>query len=145
MNNLVGNYNDTMNSNAIVFHPIFDKQYEEAQVIKAPYGIYNVEVAKIEIQETSQGEPMLSIWFKVMDGAFENSIISYNKLLTRGFWIYEACELVRGFGTGIEISFKEFEQFSRLMNEVMQVTTEEQIKLSLYYYNEEENDKYEIV
>lgn len=47
--------------------------YEEV-----PVGDYEVRVDKLECKLSSKGNPMVSIWFKVLKGKFQNSIIFYN-------------------------------------------------------------------
>lgn len=46
-----------------------------------PDGQYEVEVEKMELKESSKGDPMLSIWFKVVDGDYENQRLFYNKVM----------------------------------------------------------------
>ena len=45
---------------------------------EVPLGKYEVEVNKLECKLSSKGNPMVSIWFKILEGSFENSMIFYN-------------------------------------------------------------------
>jgi hypothetical protein len=43
-----------------------------------PVGKYEVKVDKLECKRSKQGNPMVSIWFRIMNGKFEKSVIFYN-------------------------------------------------------------------
>lgn len=45
---------------------------------EVPVGTYEVEVNKLECKRSKNGNPMVSIWFKVLEGDYENSMIFYN-------------------------------------------------------------------
>lgn len=111
-----------------------------------PYGEYEVAVEKMELKESSKGNPMLSIWFKVLSaGEFEGSILFYNKVLTKGFFIHQACELMRSFETGVEIEFDDFEQFNDVIENVFESVQDAGLEFALKYsQNKKGFDKYEI-
>ncbi len=43
-----------------------------------PVGKYEVKVDKLECKKSSKGNPMVSIWFRILKGKFEKSVIFYN-------------------------------------------------------------------
>lgn len=45
---------------------------------EVPVGKYEVKVDKLECKMSKNNNPMVSIWFKVLEGDFKNSIIFYN-------------------------------------------------------------------
>ncbi len=45
---------------------------------EVPLGTYEVSVEKLECKVSSKGNPMVSIWFKILQGDFENFMIFYN-------------------------------------------------------------------
>lgn len=47
--------------------------YEEV-----PVGKYEVKVEKLEAKLSKSGNPMVSIWFRILKGKFEKSVIFYN-------------------------------------------------------------------
>jgi len=51
--------------------------YEEV-----PVGSYEVKVEKLEGKLSSKGNPMVSIWFRILKGKYENSMIFYNGVFT---------------------------------------------------------------
>jgi len=46
-----------------------------------PDGTYEVAVEKMELVKSKAGDPMLSIWFKIVEGKLENQRIFYNKVM----------------------------------------------------------------
>ena len=61
-----------------------------------PYGTYEVSVNKMELKASSKGDPMISIWFKIVsDGEFKGSMIFYNQVLTKAFCIHKANTMLR--------------------------------------------------
>ena len=45
---------------------------------EVPHGTYEVKVNKLECKLSQKGNLMVSIWFKILQGDFKNSIIFYN-------------------------------------------------------------------
>ena len=45
---------------------------------EVPVGKYEVKVEKLECKRAKSGNPMISIWFRIMTGKFEKSVIFYN-------------------------------------------------------------------
>lgn len=85
------------------------KSFEEV-----PYGEYEVSVEKLELVESKKGQPMLSAWFKIVNGDFENSIIFYNQVITSAFQISKCNNLLRSLARDIpdcEIKFDNFSQY----------------------------------
>lgn len=48
-------------------------EYEEV-----PVGTYEVKIEQMEAKKSSKGNPMVSIWFKILEGQYKNSLIFYN-------------------------------------------------------------------
>lgn len=86
----------------------FDKQFgeevqrsiEEAKnnsgdYEKVPHGSYEVAVKQMELKESKSGKPMVSIWFKVLDGTYKNQTIFYNQVVVEKFQFHFVSELIR--------------------------------------------------
>lgn len=43
-----------------------------------PVGKYEVKVDKLECKKSKSGNPMVSVWFRILKGNFEKSVIFYN-------------------------------------------------------------------
>ena len=109
-----------------------------------PYGFYNVKVDKMHLKETKEGDPVFSAWFKIIEGDFAESIIPYEKQLTHGFWIHQACELMRSLKSGLDICFQDYEQFTTLMNKVFKNICDSNMEYLLKYQGSDEIEEYEV-
>lgn len=86
---------------------------------EVPHGTYEVKVEKMELVESKKGDPMVSIWFKILNGEFKNSLIFYNQVITQGFQIHLVNELLRSMDTGLEgIEFESYSQYGQLLMDV---------------------------
>lgn len=45
---------------------------------EVPVGTYEVQIDKMEAKKSSSGNPMVSIWFKILKGEYKGSLIFYN-------------------------------------------------------------------
>ena len=46
---------------------------------EVPFGDYEVAIDKLELTASKAGDPMVSVWFKVVDGEFKGSRIFMNQ------------------------------------------------------------------
>lgn len=88
---------------------------------EVPHGQYEVKVDKMELKESKSGKPMLSIWFKILNGEYKNSLIFYNQVLSTGFGLHNANEFLRSLDSGVDIEFKSFKQYNDLILDVHEV------------------------
>lgn len=105
-------------------HESLKKDYEEAKkgnkdYPEIPDGKYEVCVKNMELKTSKKGDPMLTVQFKILEGEFKNSMIFVNQVVTTGFGIHKANELMRGMGSGIEIEWpNSFSLYSDLIDNV---------------------------
>lgn len=91
--------------------------------VEVPKGDYEVSVSKIELGETGEksktpGMPMLKIWFNILAGDFRGQKIFCNQLLTTGFGIHKANELLNSFESGVKVVFENFTQYNDVLCEI---------------------------
>ena len=98
-----------------------------------PDGDYEVSVEKLELKESRKGDPMLSVWFNILDGKFTNSKIFMNQVLTKGFQIHNANELLRSLGTDLDIKFDSFAQYAELIDDVFEQIDSDGLEYLLDY------------
>lgn len=87
---------------------------------EVPHGNYEVSVEKMELVASKKGDPMVSIWFKVVsEGEFKGSMIFYNQVVTQGFQIYIVNELLREMlaesADAPKIDFVDYQQYAELI------------------------------
>ena len=99
---------------------------------EVPHGEYEVEVNKMELIASKKGDPMVTIWFKVVSGEYKGSLIFFNQVITQGFQIHIINELLRSMDTGLDIEFKTYNQYGNLLMDVME-EIDGQLEFTLKY------------
>ncbi|MPN26370.1 hypothetical protein SDC9_173794 [bioreactor metagenome] len=87
---------------------------------EVPHGSYEVAVNKMELVASKKGDPMVSIWFKIVSGEYKGSLIFFNQVITQGFQIHIVNELLRSMDTDLEVEFKTYKQFGNLLMDIME-------------------------
>lgn len=87
---------------------------------EVPLGTYEVEVNKIELKKSKKGDPMLSVWFKILTGEYKGSLIFYNQVMTQGFGIHNANEMLRSLDSGVDIEFTNFKKYHEMLLDVLE-------------------------
>lgn len=85
---------------------------------EVPHGQYEVKIEKLELIASKAGDPMVTVWFRIVDGEYEGSMIFMNQVVTRGFQIHLMNEFLRSLESGIEIEFKNYSQYGQLLMDV---------------------------
>lgn len=66
-----------------------DDNYKEV-----PLGTYEVKVDKLESKYSSNGNPMVCIWFKILEGDYKNSMIFYNGVFTEDWMRHRVVKML---------------------------------------------------
>lgn len=85
---------------------------------EVPTGTYEVEIAKMELKESKKGDPMVSVWFKILEGEYKNSMLFMNQVITQGFQVHLVNEFLRSLGTGIDVEFEDYAQYNDLLMDI---------------------------
>ena len=85
---------------------------------EVPLGNYEVAITKIELSESKKGDPMVKIWFKILEGEYKDNLLFMNQVITKGFQIHIVDEFLRSLETDIEISFESYSQYNELLLDV---------------------------
>lgn len=112
---------------------------------KVPCGTYEVKVEKMELKESKKGDPMVSIWFKILNGDHKNQLIFMNQVITQGFQIHIVNTLLRDMDTGIEIKFDDFEQYDHLLFDIEEKISEDRLEFALELGENKGFNTYKIV
>lgn len=83
-----------------------------------PLGDYEVKIEKMELTESKKGDPMVSIWFKIVAGEFRDSMIFYNQVITQGFQIHINNELLKALNSGLTIEFNSYGEYAQLLSDI---------------------------
>lgn len=80
-----------------------------------PFGTYAVKIDRMELKPSKKGDPMVSIWFKVIEGQHQNRLVFYNRVIGQAFGIHMANEFLRSLGIRTEIVFESYSQYANLI------------------------------
>jgi hypothetical protein len=100
---------------------------------EVPPGTYEVKIEKMEIKESKKGDPMLSVWFKVLNGDWENSRIFMNQVITQGFQIHICNTFLRSLDSGLDVVFDDFEQYANLVMDIHEQIDGQKLEYALDY------------
>ena len=85
---------------------------------EVPKGNYEVKVDKMELTKSKKGDPMVTIWFKIVEGKFKNSLIFYNQIIPQPFQIHLNNEMLRSLDSGLDVEFQSFKQYGNLILDI---------------------------
>ena len=90
-------------------------EYEEV-----PYGEYEAKVVKMELKESKNGDPMVSIWFSICGGDYANRYIFYNKVLlvNKPSTFHFLHEFLRDMEVDTPIEFIEWRQYNDMIESI---------------------------
>lgn len=83
-----------------------------------PTGEYEVEIEKLEATSSKKGDPMVTVWFNILDSEYEGSKIFMNQVITKPFQINIVNEFLRSLGTDNDVKFKTFSQYEKLIDDI---------------------------
>jgi hypothetical protein len=88
---------------------------------EVPHGEYEVEINKIELTKSKKEDPMVTIWFKIVDGEYKGSMIFMNQVITQGFQIHIVNEILRQMTSeckDINVEFTTYKQYGNLLMDI---------------------------
>lgn len=100
---------------------------------EVPTGDYEVEIEKLECTSSKKGDPMVTVWFNILEGDFEGSKIFMDQLITKGFQIHIVNEFLRSLGTDNDVEFKTFSQYEELINKIFDDLDSDGLEYRLKY------------
>ncbi len=84
-----------------------------------PLGDYEVKIEKMELTESKKGDPMVSIWFKILAGEYKGSMLFLNQVITQGFQIHIVNELLRSMmDDGSAVKFESYSQYGQMLMDI---------------------------
>jgi hypothetical protein len=95
---------------------------------EVPHGDYEVEINQMELKASKKGDPMVSIWFKIVDGDYKGSLIFFNQVITQGFQVHIVNEMLRMMVSEMEdapvIEFKSYKQYGNLIMDIFEAVSD---------------------
>ena len=87
---------------------------------EVPVGTYEVKIEKMELKESSKGDPMFSAWFRILSGDYSNQLLLMNAVITQGFQIGNVNRFLRSLEAVDEVEFKDYAQYNDLIMDIME-------------------------
>lgn len=100
------------------------------------FGKYEVKITKLELVKSKKGDPMLSVWFEIINGNNKGRLIFMNQVVLQGFQIHTANEFLRSLQTDENVEFKGYATYNILILNIY-----EKIVNNEYELDYEENKK----
>lgn len=96
---------------------------------EVPHGNYEVAVEQMELKASKKGDPMVSIWFKIVSGEYKGSFVFYNQVITQGFQIHMVNEMLRKMCEEMAadmpvIEFKTYKQYGELLMDIFEAVAD---------------------
>ena len=123
---------------------IKDAQDNKREYEEIPHGEYEVKVDKMELKSSKKGDPMVSIWFTILEGKYKKSKLFMNQVVTQGFQIHIVNELLRSMGTDLAIDFVDYKQYAELLLDVAEECDANNLEFALKYEDNKGYDKFTI-
>lgn len=89
---------------------------------EVPVGVYEVKIEKLELKESSKGDPMVSAWFRILQGEWENNLLFMNQVINQGFQIHIVNQFLKSLDAvdSSTIEFKDYAQYNNLLMDIME-------------------------
>ena len=102
---------------------------------EVPIGKYEVKIDKMELKESSKGDPMFFCQFRILQGDFSNSCLFMNQVLTQGFQIGQVNSFLRSLQVFEDdsVTFENYSQYNDLIMDVMEEVDAQGLEYLLEY------------
>lgn len=101
--------------------------------IEVPDGQYECRIEKMELKESSKGNPMVSVWFRIVAGDFKNNVLFMNQTVHTGFGLHNVKKILSDMDTGLQIDFQSFVQFGSLLESVFEAVKTQGLEYAVKY------------
>lgn len=97
------------------------KQIEDAEnseYAEVPLGDYEVKVDNMELKISKSGNPMVSIWFRIIAGDYNNNLLFMNQVINQPFQIGLANKILRALDPNKNVEFETYSQYANLIMDI---------------------------
>ncbi len=93
---------------------------ENSEYAEVPLGDYEVKVDNMELKISKNGNPMVSIWFRIVAGDFNNNLLFMNQVINQPFQIGLANKILRALDPNKEVEFESYTQYANLILDIFE-------------------------
>lgn len=105
---------------------------ENDEYKEVPHGEYEVSIEKLELTQSKKGDPMISAWFKILEGEYKNSRLFMNQVITQPFQIKIVNRFLESLESGVEIDFETYSQYGQMIMDVAEAI-DKKLEYSIEY------------
>ena len=96
----------------------------ELKAAKTIYDYYSTlfpgKIEKMELKASRKGDPMVSIWFRILAGEFKNSLIFMNQVINIPFQVSIANKILSGLTPDLEVKFETYSQYGNMIMDIFE-------------------------
>lgn len=122
MTNLFDEFDNKFNS-AELKKDLTDVQNNNVERKEVPHGVYEVKITKLDLVKSKQGNPMVSVWFKIVAGEYKGQMIFMNQVIATpsggAFGLHNCNQFLRSI-TSLPVDFESFKQYNMLLIDIME-------------------------
>ena len=101
---------------------------------EVPTGRYEIRIEDMELKESKSGHPMFVCKMRILAGEFENKLLFYNQVITKGFQIALVNKFLRSLETGIDIdSFIGYREYNNLIMDIHEAIDDAGLEYMIEY------------
>lgn len=93
---------------------------ENSEYVEVPLGDYEVKVDNMELKISKSGNPMVSIWFRIIVGDYNNNLLFMNQVINQPFQIGLANKILRALAPNKQVEFQSYTQYANLILDVFE-------------------------
>lgn len=112
---------------------VADAAENKREFSEVPVGKYEVKIVKMELQKSKNGDPMVCIWFKILNGDCKNQNIFMYQVISQGFQIHIVNKLLRSLETDIEIVWDTYTKYNDMLLDIFEWLEENPLEYVLDY------------
>lgn len=103
-----------------------DQGNSQGEFKEVPVGNYEVKIEKMELKASSKGDPMVSIWFRILNGEYEKCMLFMNQVITQGFQISQMNRFLKSMEAvdASAVEFKNYGQYNDLLMDIFEAVDE---------------------
>lgn len=122
---------------------IADAESNTGNFKDVPFDSYIVKVDKLELVASSKGDPMVSGWFKIVEGEYKGQRIFMNQVVTQGFQLHIMDTFLKDLDSGVEVKFENFTQYGNMLLDIHEKIAKT-LEYQLRYYDNKGYSAFEI-
>lgn len=96
------------------------EEAENSEYVEVPLGDYEVKVDNMELKISKSGNPMVSIWFRIVAGDYNNNLLFMNQVINQPFQIGLANKILRALDPNKNIEFESYSQYANLIMDIFE-------------------------